>query len=200
MGRIIRVRINWTGFIGGPGYTNFHFEPVPEGDPITQATVDAAHTKVQTFMLVLKGYLPVNTTISVDPVVAELDEQTGKIEAFWNIVAPTVQIGTMAGAYTAGAVVCITWSTGGVRKNRRVRGRTFLVPVGGATFQSDGTIDNASLTAIRNAANALHVDSNGVRLVVYARTPGAIIPDGGAYDVITANINDKPAFLTSRRD
>lgn len=200
MGRIIRIRINWTGFVGSPGYTNLYFEPVPEGDPITQATVDAAHTKVQTWMLVVKGYLPVNTTIAVDPQVAELDEATGDLQGFWNIAAPTVQPGTMAGAYTSGAGVCINWSTQGVRKNRRVRGRTFLVPVGGATFQSDGSIENASLTALRNASTALAVDSNGCRLVVYARTPGAIIPDGGAYDVITATIADKPAFLTSRRD
>jgi hypothetical protein len=200
MGRIIRIKINWTGFIGSPGYTNLYFEPVPEGDPITQAVVDAAHLKVQTWMIAVKAFLPTNTTITVDSQVAELDEQTGNIEAFWTIAAPTLQIGTAAGAYTAGTGVCVSWSTAGVRKGRRVRGRTFIVPLGGGTYDTDGTIQAGSLTTLRSAANALHVDSNGVRLVVYARTPGAIIPDGGAYDVTGATINDKVAFLSSRRD
>jgi hypothetical protein len=199
MGRILRIKINWTGFIGSPGYTNLYFEPIPEGDPITQATVDAAHLKVQTWMIAVKPFLPTNVQITVDSQVAELDESTGEIQTFWTIAAPTLQTGTMAGSYTAGAGLCITWSTGGVRKGRRVRGRTFLAPLGGANYEADGTLNNANLGALRGAATTLAADSNGVRLVIYARTPGAIIPDGGAYDVTAASINDKVAFLTSRR-
>lgn len=199
MGRIIRIRVNWTGFIGSPGYSNFYFEPVPEGDPITQAIVDAAHTKIQTWMIATKAFLPSIATISVDPEVAELDEQTGEIQGFWTIAAPTVQIGGVAGAYTAGAGLCISWGTQGVRKGRRVRGRTFVVPLGGTVYDTDGTIHSGSLATLRTAATALAGDSNGARMVVYARTPNAIIPDGGAYDIVTASIKDKVAFLSSRR-
>lgn len=200
MGRIIRIRVNWTGFIGSPGYSNFYFEPVPEGDAITQAMVDAAHLKVQAWMISFKAFLPAVATISVDPDVAELDESTGEIMGFWTIAAPTVQVGGVAGLFVAGAGLCISWGTQGVRKGRRVRGRTFVVPLGGTVYDTDGTIHPGSLATMRTAATALHGDSNGCRLVVYARTPKAIIPDGGAYDVVTASIKDKVAFLSSRRD
>jgi hypothetical protein len=200
MGNILRIKINWTGFIGSPGYTNLYFEPINEADPWTQVMVDAAHTKVQTWMVVIKGYLPINTTITVDPQAVEIDENSGHIQSYWNIVAPTLQNGTMAGAYTAGTGFCISWSTNGIRNNRRVRGRTFVVPLGGASYDASGTIENASLVALRNAANALHADSNGVRLVVWSRPTGLLEIDGGAYDVQSANINDKVAYLSSRRD
>lgn len=200
MGRIIKLRVNWTGLQGGNGYSNFHFEPVPEDDPITQATVDAAVAKVQPFLTSIKPYLPSYCTTGIDASVLELDEQTGNIEAFWNATPAAPAAGTsVSGSHSAVSGLCINWGTGGVRKNRRVRGRTFIVPLGASGLDTNGTIDNTALGVIRTAANALHVDSNGVRLVIYARTPGALIPDGGAYDVISSTINDKPAILTSRR-
>jgi hypothetical protein len=199
MGRLIRVKVNWTGFVGSPGYTNFHFEPVPESDPISQATVDSAVTKVSTFLTAIRPYLPLVVTTGIDPAVAEIDEQNGEIQTYWNATPPAATAGAMTGNYTAGAGFCVNWATGGVRKGRRVRGRTFIVPIGSTSMDTDGTFNASHLTAWRTAANALHVDSNGVRLVVWAKTPGAIIPDGGAYDVVTASINDKVAFLTSRR-
>jgi hypothetical protein len=194
------MRVNWTGFIGSPGYTNLFFEPVPESDPITQATVDAARAKVEAFIIAAKNYLPTVATLTVDGQAAEIDEQTGEIQTFWNVTPLTTQTGVMAGSYVAGTGACVSWSTGGVRKGRRVRGRTFLVPLAAGAFEADGTLAPAALTALRAAATTLATDSNGVRLVVYARTPKAIIPDGGAYDVVTAAVNDKAAVLTSRRD
>jgi len=200
MGNILRIKINWTGFIGSPGYTNLYFEPTVETDPWTQTLVDAAHAKVSAWMTSIKSYMPVNTTLTADSQAAEIDENTGNIQTFHTIVAPAVQTGTMAGAYTAGTGLCVSWSTGGVRNNRRVRGRTFVVPLGGVAYDSTGTIDNASLTTLRGAANLLHSDANGVRLVVWARPTGLLGIDGGAYDVTSATINDKVAFLSSRRD
>jgi hypothetical protein len=200
MGRILRVKVNWTGFVGSPGYTNFHFEPVPESDPVTQATVDAAVAKVQAFITSVKGNLPPVVSTGIDAAVAEIDEVTGDIQTFWNAVVTAPAPGTMAGVYAAGTGCCISWSTGGVRNGRRVRGRTFIVPLSGGAFATDGTIDTGSLASIRTAATTLTTDSNGVRLVIWAKTPGAIIPDGGAYDVIGATVNDKAAFLSSRRD
>lgn len=200
MARIIKVRINWTGLQGGNGYTNLHFEPVPESDVITQAAVDAAVAKVETFRTAIRPYLPPAVQLGVDAQVTELDEQTGNIEGFWTAAVSAPAAGTsVAGSHSAVSGLCISWGTQGVRKNRRVKGRTFIVPLGASGLDVNGTIDNTALTAFRNAANALHVDSNGVRLVIYARTPGALIPDGGAYDVISATIQDKAAVLTSRR-
>lgn len=200
MGRIIKVRMNWTGLQGGNGYSNFYFEPVPEGDAIQQSHVDAAVSKVETFQTAVKPYRPVGVFCGVDSQVIELDEVTGAIEGFWNATVAAPVAGTASNApYSAASGACISWATQGVRKNRRVKGKTFLVPLASAGLDVNGTIDNLALTALRTAANNLHADGPSVRLVIYARTPKAIIPDGGAYDVISASIQDKVAVLTSRR-
>lgn len=200
MGRIIRVKVNWTGFVGSPGYTNLHFEPTVESDPITQTLVDAAVAKVQTWLTAMKVYLPPAVVTGIDPQVVELDEQTGAIEAFWSVVPSAASPGTNTNLnFTSGAGMCITWGTGGVRKGRRVRGRTFVVPISHGSMESDGSLVNGHVTSWQGFANTLAGDSNGIRLVIYARTPGAIIPDGGAYDVTSVSIKDRPAFLTSRR-
>lgn len=200
MGRIIRVKVNWTGFVGSPGYTNLIFEPTVESDPITQTLVDAAVTKVQTWVSSLRLDLPPAVVTGIDPQVAELDEQTGEIVGFWNATVSAAAPGTSATTtFTSGSGFCISWSTQGVRKGRRVRGRTFVVPIAGNMYEADGSLNNARLTAWKTNADVLAGDANGIRLVIYARTPGAIIPDGGAYDVISSTIKDRPAFLTSRR-
>jgi hypothetical protein len=75
-----------------------------------------------------------------------------------------------------------------------------MVPLGTNAYDTDGTLTATALAAMRPAAVALAGDSGGSRFVIWAR-PNDVIPvDGGAYDVITATIQDKVAVLTSRRD
>lgn len=200
MGRIIRVKVNWSGFVGAPGYTNLYFEPVPESDVITQPVVDNAVSKVQTFLGTWRQWLPTVVTTGVDSTIEEIDEQNGALQGFWSstVAAPAGGSGSTSFASPAGA--CISWGTQGVRNGRRVRGRTFMVPLASSAYDTDGTIHGTHLPVMRTAANTLHGDAGGSRLVIWARPNGGIIPDGGAYDVITANITDKVAMLTSRRD
>jgi hypothetical protein len=200
MGRIIRVRVNWTGLIGGNGYTNLHFEPTVESDPWTQPLVDAAVTKVQTFMTSVRPFLPVFVVTGVDAQVSELEETSGTIQSFWTATPTAPAPGTSAvGPHSSTTGACVNWSTGGVRNGRRVRGRTFIVPLGSAGLGTDGTILDTALTTLRTAATTLTSDANGVRLVVWVR-PNPVIPiDGGAYDVVSSSISDRTAILTSRR-
>jgi hypothetical protein len=201
MGRIVRATVKWTGFVGSPGFTNLFFEPVVEGDPITQAIVDDAASKVSTWMGAIRAYLPTSVTLTLDPQVAEIDEQNGDIQAFWSLGASAPVTGTQAFSYSAASGYCISWSTGGVRNGRRVRGRTFVVPVSSSALAPDGSLDNTALGVFRSSATALANDGGGSRLVVWSRpTPGALIPDGGAYDITNVTVNDKVAILRSRRD
>lgn len=200
MGRIIRVKVSWNGFVGGPGYTNLYFEPVPESDTITQPVVDNAVTKVQTFLTAWRQWLPPIVTTGVDATVEELDEVNGELMGFWSATVTAAAGGTGGTAFASVAGACISWGTQGVRNGRRVRGRTFMVPLAGSAYDTDGTIHGTHLPVMRTAANALHGDAGGARLVIWAR-PNTLLPiDGGAYDVITASISDKVAVLSSRRD
>lgn len=200
MGRIIRVKINWTGFVGSPGYTNLHFEPTNEADPWSQPMVDAAVAKVQAWLVAQRPYLPAVVTTGIDPQIAELDEQSGRIEAFWTVVPAASAPGTFNGNYSAASGYCISWSTGGVWNGRRIRGRTFVVPLGSNALATDGTIDTGALVDFRARAVTLTSPDNNTRLVVWRRPTNEVIPDGGAYAVTGSTVRDKVAMLTSRRD
>lgn len=199
MAPIIRVKINWTGFIGAPGYTNLFFETTA-ADPWDQTYVEAAVDKVDAFLGAFPTYLPTGLAVAIDPTVAELDEVTGTLTAAWTVTPPATRTGSSATAYGAGSGLCVTWVTGEVQNGRLVRGRTFIVPLAGAGYDNDGSIYGTLLTAARAAATTLTSDSDGARLVVWKR-PNPIIPiTGGAYNVIGSNVSDKAAQLRSRRD
>ena len=195
----IRIKVNWTGFVGSPGYTNFNFEHINEG-AWTQPEVDAAVAKVQAWVTGQRQFLPPTVITGIDAAVSEHNEQTGDIEAFWSVVPAAAAGGTNATTtFTSGAGYCISWTTGGVRNGRRVRGRTFVVPISGASYEADGSLTPTYLVAMKALATNLAGDSDNVRLAIFAHTPGAIVPDGGVYDVVGSNVRDRPAFLTSRR-
>jgi hypothetical protein len=202
MARIIRVTVNWTGFTGGPGYTNLYFER-PAGDSWDQDAVNQAVEMVNTFLGAWPVYQPNGVTMAIDPTVTEIDENLGDIHAFWSVTPPAAHTGVSGGSYAAGSGACVNWGTADVRDGRRVRGRTFMVPLGPAGFSSDGTLDTTALNTFRSAAETLANSGSFARLVVWARPTvvlGEPLPDGGAYDVTGASISDKAAQLRSRRD
>ena len=200
MGRIIRLKINWTGFIGSPGYTNLHFEPTAGGD-IDQAVVNNAVSITETWLAAFRPSMPTNCVTGVDSTVAELDENHGNIEAFWNAVPSSPAAGASAGQYAAGSGVCVNWGTDGVWNGRRVRGRTFIVPIGLLGLQDDGTLDGPRLTTWRAATATFAGSAGAARLVVWRRPSDIpLFINGGAYDVNSTSISDKVAQLRSRRD
>lgn len=200
MGNIFRITVKWTGLQGGNGYSNFYFEPVPEAGPVTQNMVNGAAGKVENFLVALRPYRPPYSFTEIDAQVPEIDENSGDIRAFWGVATAAPAAGTSAvGSHSAAAGACVNWSTANALNGRRVRGRTFLVPIGSAGLDTNGTLGAQFLTDMRAAANVLHADGADYRLVVWHR-PSVLGIDGGAYDVISSSINDKTAILTSRRD
>jgi hypothetical protein len=200
MANILRIKINWSGFTGGPGYTNLHFEPTA-GGAIDQTVVDSAVNKAAFFLSPWRAYQPLNLSTSVDTAVAEIDENSGTIQNYWT--GPTVApgLGASSGVYAAGSGACISLYTADVRNGRRVRGRIFMVPLGNAALEADGTINSGALTAMRSSAATLIDELDPARLTVWVRPFGFPIEiNGGAYNVTSYSIKDKVAQLRSRRD
>jgi hypothetical protein len=199
MANLARVTINWTGFIGAPGYTNLYWRNTTPGT-ITQNVVDEAVSKTDTWLTQMKTVIASTVTVGIDASVEEINDATGALVAFWTGAPAAASAGTSAGAYSAAAGACIAWSTNAVRNNRRIRGRTFIVPVGGASLAVDGTLDALELSTLRSASDALRASGADARLVIWGRptTPGGT--DGVSAEVIASNVQDKTAVLTSRRD
>lgn len=207
MARIARVTVDWTGFVGSPGYTNFMFMLDGEFD-WTLPAAQAATTVIDNFLSGIRSTLPPTATTKTRQTVEEIDSETGELMAFWTVNSAAAGIGTSAGGYSAAAGACINWATDGIRDGRRVRGRTFIVPLGGAALGTDGTIDTAELTTLQTQASALvNLVGQPVQLAVWGRPiKGQILPvpiedrPGVVFPVVSATVPDKTAVLTSRRD
>jgi hypothetical protein len=91
---------------------------------------------------------------------------------------------------TLGSIVIIN--------GRRLRGRTFLVPLGSTFYTTDGTPIETARTNIAAAAAVLIANTGGPPLGVWRRpSPSGVGVLGVA---TTASVPDKAAVLKSRRD
>lgn len=183
-----RRRIHWSGFPGGPGINTFFLQ---EG-----ATANAAF---HAFYLALQSYLINTCTISFDTAGDEVDEATGALTGTWTDSSAAAITGTAAGNYAGGSGAVVEWLTADVAVHRRIVGKTFIVPLANAAFQSDGTLAAAFVTAALNAANtmvATLVTPN--QLKVWHRPVHSA--GGRAVDVTGARVPDLAAVLRSRRD
>ena len=199
MAEIIRVKIDWTGFIGAPGYTNLYFRDFTEG-AVDQSMADGAVVKTDIW---LDAYASsINNTVSyvINPTVDILEETTGELQGFMTVAPDTARVGSQTAAYSAVSGGCINWYTNGVRNGRRVRGRTFMVPLAANAYATDGTLDATKLTTFRAANLALISPTGSGDLGVWSRPSGPEATDGAWYFATATTMADKAAVLRSRRD
>jgi hypothetical protein len=199
MARIARVTINWTGFIGAPGYTNLHFAPAA-GPDITQGVVDDAVAKVHTWIQAWDDALPNTVTVTIDPTVEEIEDSNGELSAFWTTVPGSANVGGGTGPYSAATGAVVNWYTGGIRNGRRVRGRSFMVPLGSNALENNGSLNGTGLGTWRTATGVLIANVDDAKLCVWSRPSAPAATDGVSYDVTSYTIPDMTAVLRSRRD
>jgi len=200
MTELARVKMRWNGLPGGPGYSIFHFRDFTAGGDVTQEVVDGAVTKVQTFGNAIKAYIAHSVTLQVESEVEIIEDTNGHLLDV--MTAPTqTAIGSVAGsaAYSALSGAVITWRTAVVRNNRRMRGRTFLVPFATTAYQTDGTLGSTTLTALQNAAAAMVADTGTGDFGVYGRPSGPGATDGLWAVARSATVPDLCTVFKSRR-
>jgi hypothetical protein len=90
----------------------------------------------------------------------------------------------------------VDWITDTITNRRRLRGRTFLVPIAGNAYQTNGTLYDSARTALQTAATAF-VAAQSTSFVIYHRGTGS---DGSNGLVTSAFVPDMIAVLRSRRD
>jgi len=212
--RILKIKLNWTGFQGAPGVSNFYFSTDFNNDTWEPAAAEynAAATQVRTFANDISPYVAKPVVLQVDPEILLLDSGDGAIVRAYSggpqgVVQSTAPSGS---AYAAAAGTVVQWKTIGVRKRRRVSGKTFLVPLVGSCFDADGTLNATNLGAMQTAANKMVVAGSGPRFGVWTRPTrvkdangkytGEVLPDGGFYNAESAKVADMAAVLRSRRN
>jgi len=204
---MFQVTATWTGMPGQPGYTNLYFI---HSDPPSTGAQNAVNN-VRTFFAAVSSLIPSVVSIQVSPTVKVMDDSDGGLTDIISVAtAPTAVAGGAAGSQWSGPVgACVDWDTAGLHgytgEARRVRGRTFLVPLG-AVFDA-GSLNDSFVTTIQTAATALRT-ATGPTLGIWARprpakplaTPPRPLLPGEIFPVVANHVPDKSVVLRSRRD
>ena len=198
MAGIDRIRVSLTGFNGAPGVCTFYAINAPSVIGFVQSLWTAVITK-----------MPTVVAAQVEGFGDTIEDTTGVISGSWSIAQPPQLHGGASGPYSAPSGACLTWLTGTVLDGRRVRGRTFLVPMSDTFYAADGRI-NPSDAVDLNAACAQYVQNLGGAGVVWHRPYAGRVATVklkarpahvGGHAVITgSSVATKIAVLRSRRD
>lgn len=184
-----RVVVSWAGTpIVGLAVNVLHY--AGDTGPSNPAAIKTAY---QT----LAGILSTGVTITVPDSGEVLEDTTGILESVWTGTGGGNVVGTAGGVVAAGVGACITWKTGGIIDGRRLRGRTFIVPLSSTAYEANGTLTAAAITALNNFGTSLMASGP---LAVWHRPTDAETADGNSYGVVSFSVRDKVAFLSSRRD
>lgn len=210
MASILRVKAKWTGFSGSPGYSNFYFRDTAGAAP-TDAMAAAAATRIEDFFKALPAYLTNATRITLQSDAEVIEETTGEITTVLNAGTRVAVAGTAtASGYSAASGAVVTWRSNGVVAGRRVRGRTFLVPLAYSAYATDGTITSGLLGTLSTAGNALISEAGTLDFGVWARPKQAVLHedgvtwtgarDGSWFPASSVTVPSKVSVLRSRRD
>lgn len=185
---IQRLRCEWAGNgVEGPGLTTFY----AEADGTLAIQVGASG-----FFDALAGVIPVGTTITIPAGGDLLDETTGELTGTWGSGSPTVVAGEWTGSFAGGVGARVVWDTGVVRAGRRVRGSTFVVPMGTISYEDNGTLTAAAVAQLGLAISNM-LAQVPTQMRVWSR-PKPGLP-GAASPVISGRAPDKISWLRSRR-
>lgn len=182
MALLNQVRVAWTGLRGLPGVSTFYFE--------AQSAVPLAALK--TFFSSVSGAIPSGCLLTFPANGSKIDTSTGQTVGTWTATPPTALSGTGSGPYAAPAGMLVNWHTGLYVNGRELRGKTFIVPVISASYESDGSAGAAWITSLQNAATALI--ASGTPPHVYGRSTATDAP------ALSGSVPDKVVMLTTRRD
>jgi hypothetical protein len=198
---ILQVVTVTTGYTGAPGYTNMYFF----GDPVNDGQVTDEVAAVAAFWNSVKSHFPNTWAASIQSDCSVLDEASGDLIRVMSTVPPVISGGGLSSAYAAGVGCCVSWGTAAVHGTKRLRGRTFLVPLANNEYDTTGTIVDSNRAAIAAAAATLAADAG---FGVYGRQRDAYTDEHGSHPALSGQwagatsgtVRDKVAILRSRRD
>lgn len=181
-----RVRCAWANFPGAPGLTTFF---------VGSGTTNMA--PITAFWDAIKNELPVATQVTTPNSGDQLSEATGTLSGTWSGSGGGVATSATASVVYAGAAgAVIEWQTSLIVAGRRVLGKSFIVPLRGGAYDTNGSIASATVTVLQNAATALVIALAG-EMKVWSRPRPTIA--GAAATVIGVRVPDLAVVLRSRR-
>lgn len=186
-----RVVVQWSGpQVKGAAVNVLHFSGSDSGAPPVAGVVSAYRG--------IQGILPQGVRVTIPGVGDSINDTTGELIGTWAVGGGDFVDGiTSTPNAAAGVGACVTWLTGGIINGRRLRGRTFLVPLHVSAYDGDGTLATAAAVSVQNFGTNLMAAGP---LAVWHRPTTVGGSDGNSYGVTAARARDHVAYLGSRRD
>lgn len=196
-------RVEWGGsLVTGPGVSVFHGRTTVGGTGFD--TAQALADRCRKFFLDIVSLVPSGVSWTFPNEVTELQtgisETTGQAGTLLDVHAitppATVNATATAGNHSRASGGRVDWNTESVVAGRRLRGRTYIVPLASLGYDSSGSLATTCITTLTTAGNNFKdatVFSN-CQPVVWSRSHGI------AADIVGASVDDRASILRSRRD
>jgi len=197
---IARVQVEWGGLPSSPGLSQFFADF--GGTAPTPAQVSDLTEAVSIFFDGIKTLFPTDLSLSISDEAAVINPANGAVSEFVRADSTFGAIaGTSSGSWLAASGTSIVWNTAGIRNGRRVRGRTFLVPVTSLAYDADGNVTTTLRNEIATKAMTMASGFNlaGGDLVIWSRPSSSISADGQVSVVTGASVPPRGNVLTGRR-
>jgi hypothetical protein len=188
MAAISKIPVVWTGLTGLPGLSVFYSAAGGEA---------AVVTALNTLLNAVKTQFPTGLTWQTPSAGDSIEDTTGQLVGGWS-GASGANIAANGGstAYAAGTGMYIRWATLTVVNGRRLKGRTFMCPILAAAYDTNGTVQNATVTTWQTAVDAFVA---GCDSRIWHRPTGGLAT--GTSAVVTAGVvPDVVTSLRSRRN
>lgn len=192
-----RVRCQWNNWPGAPGYTNLYFS--------TSVTdMDA----LKAFWTSVGALIPLGIQVVVPSSGDIVNETDGKITGTWTGTnGGTIINSGGAGVYSGTSGAIIEWRSNAVVNGHRPVGKTYIVPLKGALYDSNGSLDQTTCIAplLAAAQGLLAAYASGLKVWSRPYTPpddGKPHPParvGSQGTVTAASVPDLAVTMRSRR-
>ena len=179
--------MTWGGSgVVGPGVSTWY----TEGDPLQ------LQLAAKTFWAAQANKIPNTVFVNVPNGGETITAEDGVLTGVWTEGTSQSTAGTYNGVWIAGTGARIVWGTAGVTNGRRVRGSTYIVPMGASQFDTDGSLVASVVTGLQTQAQAVIV-ALGDDFCVWSRpAPGR---PGKVSTISDATVPDKASWLRTRR-
>lgn len=201
MPQIGEIRVHVNGDIGNVGTSVYRFIR-QDAASISGTNVTAIAVAAMGLYTAAKAYIPVNISITCDPVCNVYDAATGLVQGPLAVTGiPAAVTGSASGNYAAGTGARINWKTSTLAGRRLIKGCTYIVPMGTAGFAANGGVSAGAGGAITSAAQAYltAVTAATCYPVVWHRPLKGVASGGVAGIVFAGSVPGQPAGLRSRR-
>lgn len=199
MAEIARSRVELTWDYGGPGVCTYHWSKGTQTGEWSEIAQDF-HDEIAAMFGVVDGYMVDDLTWTVSPDVDIIEVETGYLVDQFTLpdTPPTGTGGNTGTAVSRAQQFCVNLGTDIFFEGKRLRGRTFLGPVGNDVVTANSTVGSSDRTAIEGAFTAM-TSGLGSRLAVYHRANPSTNTGGYYGDVVSVRLKDVLGSLSSRR-